>query len=145
MMDPGDPQRPLSGYPRCCRRKIFNDTCSAKSDVYRFKIGQDEKELFLQPGSRLKMKFDAKNFYETFEIEGKGATEIVVLDSLSEQFVRTVDFDLINEGAPDLVSRHIDSVYDLNIGYLSELSKRLRVSEAYIDYQKATWNMIVQV
>jgi thiol-disulfide isomerase/thioredoxin len=101
------------------------------------KIGNMSKEIFVMPGYSLKISFDSRNIDSTFKMEGNGAVE----NSLHDSVVMSLDnanFDLAYEKSADSAAAYIDSIYAAINLHLDKLAAANRVSKTYLEYEKAS-------
>ncbi len=96
-------------------------------------FGENYREIFLMPGFSLDISFDAENFEGSYAIKGKGSTENMIFDSVYSKS-NQLDFDLINDGEPEVVLAYVDSMLIVYNNRLSGLINSSEVSPIFEEY-----------
>jgi thiol-disulfide isomerase/thioredoxin len=114
-----------------------------------FLYENNRKELFLMTGTSLKITFNKSNVDSTLKFEGKGATENIVLDSISK-YMQTLDYRFAYTQPVEIACKYVDSINAVYKKHFMELTKTNMVSsvfkeleEASIDYNLAALKAVI--
>jgi thiol-disulfide isomerase/thioredoxin len=97
--------------------------------------GNLRKVLFLSPGYSLNISFQGTHPEKTYKIEGNGATENIVLDSISKSLEK-LNYSFIYHQPLEISMHYIDSAFkSLNIQF-KELIGSKQIDPVFIEYEK---------
>lgn len=97
--------------------------------------GNLRKVLFLSPGYSLNISFQGAHPEKTYKIEGNGAPENIVLDSISKS-LENLNYSFIYHQPLEMSKHYIDSAFkSLNLQF-KELIDSKQIDPVFIEYEK---------
>lgn len=98
-------------------------------------FGGHDKMFFLAPGYNISLKADLKNFYRTVILEGKGATENNILDSVKNH-LQWFDYRTLQTKTPAGQIAAYDSATTSQMAVLSNLCEGKTVDPLFISFME---------
>ena len=134
--------------------KVINGSFSYQVKVDKpcikyFILGNSRKELFVFPGQKMTIKFDATKLAGTYKYEGDGAFENTILDSVTNS-IMFMDLRFAFTQPAEIGSKFLDSAFTSKKEYFQKLvgSKQTMASfteyvNASIDYNAAAYRTLI--
>ncbi len=111
----------------------FRQTLIVDKPVFKsLRYGKFNKELFLAPGYKLLVNFNAEKFDSTFRFEGKGAVENSLLDSLNKN--DRYNWRYIYSQPAETSAKIVDSTLIIQKSRFDKLVKSMNPDAAFVEY-----------
>lgn len=119
--------------------KIVNDSFYKRIQITDpcFKtlvIGRYGRIIFLKPGYLLKIYGDGNDIESTIRIEGKGALENAIQDSINNNVIYAVNYHYIYGQPIEVGLKYVDSLIRAVDDYSAKLTKNIELDKEYAEY-----------
>jgi len=101
--------------------------------MIEIQYGKNRMKMYIEPGDEISIKFDRNDFFNSWEISGRGSTNNMFLDSLNKRYpiskryqYRSSDFE-----------HHVNSIDSLLLhiqSYINVESKNHKLSDKFLSY-----------
>lgn len=108
-----------------------------KPCIKYFILGNSRKELFVFPGQKMTIKFDANQLAGTYKYEGDGAFENTVLDSVVNA-IMFLDLRFAFTQPAEIGSKFLDSAFTANKKHFERLVGSKQTVAAFTEYVNAS-------